>query len=58
MNSVEIKQLILSRRKRYETGLAGRYEAIARWLFKNHNIVTTDVYICQVIKGEQSKWKH
>ena len=49
-SALQIRQLIIDRRRECGIGLCGRYEAIANWLFKNHNVVTSTDYIEKVIK--------
>ena len=51
MTQQEIKLLIINRRKECGLGLCGRYEAIANWLFKNYNVVTSTDYIAYVINN-------
>lgn len=50
MDQSEIKRLILQRRAECGLGLCGGCEPIARWLFKNYNVVTSPSYVAQVIK--------
>ena len=52
MTKLEIRQLILDRQKECGIGLCGRFDAIARWLFNNYNVITTGSYVRQVIRGE------
>ena len=49
----EIKKMILDRRAESGLGLYGSCASIARWLFKDHKIVTTDVYVSQVIAADK-----
>ena len=50
-NSFGIRRLILQRRRECGIGLCGSCEAIARWLFKNHNIVTSTDFVARVLRG-------
>lgn len=53
-DSQRIKTLVLDRHRECGIGLCGRYEAIARWLFKQHNVIATTDWIAKVIrKGEK-----
>lgn len=54
LKTFEIRQLVVARRRRFGYGLQGGYEQIARWLFREHNILTTDAWICEVIKNDQT----
>lgn len=49
MEACEIKRLILERHRECGIGLCGRFEVIARWLFREHNILTSDSYVAKVI---------
>lgn len=44
----EIKQLVRERRRTHG-GFCGSCEAIARWLFREHNIVTSTSWIASVL---------
>lgn len=45
----EVRRLVIDRRRECGIGLCGRYEAIANWLFKNHNVVASTEWIAGVI---------
>ena len=46
----EFRRLIVERREACGIGLCGGYEQIARWLFREHNIVTSASMVCHVIQ--------
>ncbi len=46
----EIRQLILDRRRECGIGLCGSYIAIVRWLMREHGILTTDSWVASVIR--------
>ncbi len=48
-----INQLIIAKRK--EGGLQSSFEEIARWMFKEHGIITTAPW-CEHICKEDAKW--
>lgn len=50
MEQYEIRRLVINRRRECGIGLCGSYEAIARWLFREHNVVATTSWIAQVVK--------
>ena len=50
MTTLEIKRLIVDRRKASGIGLRGGCEVIARWLFREHNVIASTSWIADVIK--------
>jgi hypothetical protein len=50
MTTLEINRLIVDRKRECGMGLCGSCEAIARWLFREHNVVTSTSWIAHVIK--------
>lgn len=49
----QIKELIRARRRECGIGLCGSCEAIARWLFREHNIVTSTSWIADVLSEDR-----
>ncbi len=49
METFQVRNLVIQRRKECGIGLAGRCDAIARWLFREHNIVTSESWVARVI---------
>lgn len=49
------RDLIIARHKECGIGLCGSFEAIARWLFREHNIITSDTFVAQVIREYRRK---
>ena len=58
METFKIRELIIGRRKQCGVGLARGYGAIARWLFKKHNIVTSTSWIADVIAATPNRKYH
>jgi hypothetical protein len=54
MENHEIRRLIIERRRECGIGLCGSYEAIVRWLFREHNIIATTSWVCHVIQEGSS----
>lgn len=52
MTTEEIKRLIIIRRRDCGIGLCGSYAAIARWLYREHGVIATEAWICEVVKQE------
>lgn len=52
METYKIREMIIERRRTSGIGLQGSCEAIARWLFSEHNIVTSTSWIADVINSE------
>ena len=50
MTTLEIKQLIVDRKRECGMGLCGGCEVIARWLFREHNVVASTSSFADVIK--------
>ena len=48
---IEIRRLIIIRRNK--GGLSSNYESIARWLFREHNFVTSVSWIENVVKASK-----
>jgi hypothetical protein len=55
MTTHEIKVLVRDRRRECGIGLCGSCEAIARWLFREHNIVTSTSWIAHVLSSKEIK---
>ena len=49
MSDEAVRQLIKDRHAECGIGLSGSCEAISRWLFQHHNIVTSPRYVCAVV---------
>lgn len=50
MDNQFLNDLIIARRKEAGLGLHGSYNAIVRWLFKIHNVIVDEKYVCRVIQ--------
>jgi len=53
MESYQIRRLVIDRHRECGMGLCGSCEAIARWLFREHNVVASDSWIADVISEER-----
>jgi hypothetical protein len=49
MSRPDVRALIQARRRECGLGLAGSCEAIARWLFRCHGIVTSPAFVADVL---------
>lgn len=52
---MKVRQMILNRRKECGIGLCGSCEAIANWLFREHNVVVSTSWVAEVIAEERNK---
>jgi len=49
MQTADIRALFVARHRECGIGLCGRCEAIARWLFSEHNVVASTGWIADVL---------
>jgi len=50
-----IRQLVIDRSRECGMGLAGRCDVLARWLFREHNVVASTSWIADVIADEDKQ---
>jgi hypothetical protein len=55
MDTAEFNELILGRYRECGIGLCGQAGAIARWMFKEHNVVVSTRYVSELIETDRKE---
>jgi len=55
METHQVRRIVIDRHRECGIGLAGSCEAIARWLFREHNIVTSASWIDDVVTAARQQ---
>ncbi len=51
----EIRKLVVDRRRECGIGLCGGYDAIVRWLMREHHILTSASWVESVVKADVAR---